>query len=57
MCEQCDSLETNGILEATKEDRKKMCKKHWSDEDESDYEKKKVLYHYNFIQLLIYIAF
>lgn len=44
MCQQRDKLETYGVLEPTKEQRKSMCKKQWSDDEESeDSQKKKVV--------------
>lgn len=44
MCQQRDNLETYGVLEATKKERKLMCKKQWSDNEESeDSQKKKVV--------------
>ncbi|XP_029157941.1 uncharacterized protein LOC114944929 isoform X3 [Nylanderia fulva] len=43
MCQQRDNLEIYGILEATKEERKSMCKKQWSDDEEpEDSQRKKI---------------
>lgn len=54
MCQQRDNLETYGVLEATKAQRKSMCKKQWSDEEESEDNQKKVFISYrqslNFIK-------
>lgn len=52
MCEQRDNLETHGMLEASKEERKKICKKKWSNEQPQDNEKIKVLYHIHMYRIL-----
>ncbi|XP_029157940.1 uncharacterized protein LOC114944929 isoform X2 [Nylanderia fulva] len=44
MCQQRDNLEIYGILEATKEERKSMCKKQWSDDEEPEDSQRKKKY-------------
>ncbi|XP_036147527.1 uncharacterized protein LOC118647214 isoform X2 [Monomorium pharaonis] len=41
MCEQRDNLETYGVLEPTKGQRKSMCKKQWSDDEKENSQNKK----------------
>lgn len=61
MCQQRDNLETYGVLEATKEQRKSVCRKQWSNDEESeDDQRKKVVTSYTvtkFYKLFSYLCY